>query len=323
MSAGKWNGRMGSADCYALSVIGIRSSASQPGLPLLTRGRAATMAPMLDVVSLQYGTAFKKAFGDPVVFSAFVHDALGIEFHTDHVEQEHAFQPVYGRVDIRYDLFAEDTARRIIVELQHVRDDESFDRFLYYHLIGQCEQIQGADEYRFRRTVYTLVVLTRWPKDPALRFDVAYQNSDLQRLDGQPLNVYGHRLVFVNARGAGPETPAPLRRWLELIEDSLDQRVDETKYPEEALQRALRTVERTRISPQEAFRLKDEASWEIAKREARDEGEAEGLRTAVLALCKVFGVVSTAAQHAQLEGAGTEELRALLQRLEQTRKWLE
>lgn len=280
---------------------------------------------MLDVVSLKYGTAFKKAFGDPIVFSAFVHDALGIDFHTDHVEQERAFQPIYGHVDIKYDLFAEDAERRIVVELQHVRDDESFDRFLYYHLIGQAEQIQGADEYRFRRTVYTLVVLTRWPKNPDLRFDVAFQNGDLQRLDGRPLNVYRHRLVFVNARGVTAETPAPLRRWLELIEDSLDQRVDETKYPEEALQRALRTVERTRLSPQEAFRLKDEATWEIAKQEAREEGEtlgkAEGLREAVLSLCKVFGVILTPNQQTHLAAMDSQQLPPLLQQLGQTRRW--
>ena len=189
---------------------------------------------------------------------------LGIDFHTDHVEQEHGFRPVYGHVDIKYDLFAEDTERRIIVELQHIREDASFDRFLYYHLIGQAEQIQSAENYRFPRTVYTLVVLTRQPKEPSLRFDIAFQNSDLQTIEGRLLVVYQHRLVFINARGIRPETPAPLRRWLELIEDSLDQQVDETRYPEGALQRALRTLERSQISPEEAFRLKGSSKNKVS-----------------------------------------------------------
>jgi len=288
---------------------------------------------MLEVVSLQYGTAFKKAFGDPVVFSAFVHDVLGIEFHTDRVEQEHGFRPVYGHVDIKYDLFAEDVERRIIVELQHIREDDSFDRFLYYHLIGQAEQIQNADNYRFPRTVYTLVVLTRQPKDPSLRFDVAFQNSDLQDLQGRALNVYRHRLVFVNARGIRPDTPVPVRRWLELIEDSLDQQVDESRYPEVALQRALRTLERKRISPEEAFRLKDEAGWESAKREASEageargqawgeaRGEARGLRTAILTACELLDVVPTGAQLASLAAMGADELATLLRQLKATRRW--
>jgi hypothetical protein len=300
---------------------------------------------MLDVVPLKYGTAFKKAFGDPEVFSGFAQAVLGIDVQVDRVEQEHGFRPLYGQVDIKYDLFAEDPARRLVIELQHVREDDSFDRFLYYHLLGQAEQIQSADDYRFRRTVYTIVVLTRWPSDPALRFDVAVHDGDLRTLDGAKLGVYGHRLVFVNARGLRPETPAPLRRWLEVIEDSLDQKVDETRYPEPLLQRVLRTIERSHLSPHEAFLLKEEAGWESAKREARGEGkeeglregeakglregeakglregEAKGLRTAVLDACELLGIAPTEAQRASLDAMGVSELEALRAALKQHRRW--
>lgn len=233
---------------------------------------------MLDVVPLKYGTAFKRAFADPDVFSGFARAVLGVDIDVDRVEQEHGFGPAFGRVDIKYDLFAEDARRRIVVELQHVREEDSFDRFLYYHLVGQAEQVQSADDYRFHRTVYTIVVLTRLPSAPSLRFDVAVHDSDLRDLAGTKLGVYGHRLVFVNARGLRPETPSPLRRWLELIEDSLDRQVDETRYPEPLLQRVLRTIEHSRVSPQDAYLLKQEVMWENAKREARDEGKAEGRR---------------------------------------------
>ncbi|HEU4410462.1 MAG TPA: hypothetical protein VFS43_34725 [Polyangiaceae bacterium] len=292
---------------------------------------------MLDVVPLKYGTAFKKAFSDPAVFSGFAGAVLGVEVEVERVEQEHGFRPVFGQVDVKYDLFAEDARKRLVVELQHVRENDSFDRFLYYHLIGQAEQIQSASDDRFRRTVYTIVVLTRRPSDPALRFDVAAQDGDLRDLGGAKLGVYGHRLVFVNAAGLRPETPAPLRRWLELIDDSLDQRVDETRYPEPLLQRVLRTIERARVSPEEAYLLKEEAQWESAKREARDEGKeeglregeargeargrAEGLRAAVLDLCELLGVEPTGAQRAALAAMGAGELEALRQALKQTRRW--
>jgi predicted transposase/invertase (TIGR01784 family) len=292
---------------------------------------------MLEVVSLKYGTAFKKAFGDPEVFSGFAQAVLGIDVEVERVEQEHGFRPVYGQVDIKYDLFAEDPKKRVVIELQHVREDDSFDRFLYYHLIGQAEQIQSAEDYRFRRTVYTIVVLTRLPSDPSLRFDVAVHDGDLRTLDGTKLGVYGHRLVFVNARGLRPETPSPLRRWLEVIEDSLDEKVDETRYPEPLLQRVLRTIERAHISPEEAYLLKAEALWESAKREARDEGEAKGreaglregeargeakgLRSAIVDLCELLGVERTGERVASLEAMGVDELEVLRSALKQTRRW--
>jgi hypothetical protein len=233
---------------------------------------------MLDVVPLKYGTAFKKAFADPAVFSGFASAVLGIDVDIDHVEQEHRFGPTFGRIDITHDLCAEDARQRAVVGLRHASEEDAFDSFLYQHVVGQTEQIQSAGDDRFRRTVYTIVVLTRLPQNPAERFDVAVQDSDLHTLQGAKLGLYGHRLVFVNARGLRPETPSPLRRWLELIEDSLDQQVDETRYPEPLLQRVLRTIENSSVSPQDAYLLKQEVMWENAKREARAEGKEEGRR---------------------------------------------
>ena len=105
---------------------------------------------MLSVVPLRYGTAFKKAFSDPVVFSALVKAALDLDFTPDRIHQEFSYRPPVAHVNVAYDLFAEDSVHRTIVELQHVRDDESYDRFLYYHCIGLAEQIVSSDSYRFR-----------------------------------------------------------------------------------------------------------------------------------------------------------------------------
>jgi len=40
---------------------------------------------MLSVVPLHYGTAFKKAFSDPLAFSALVKAALDIDFTPGHI----------------------------------------------------------------------------------------------------------------------------------------------------------------------------------------------------------------------------------------------
>lgn len=139
---------------------------------------------MVAVVPLKYGTAFKKAFSDPEVFRGFIRDIVGVDLQIDKVEQEKGFSPVFGRVDIHYDLFAEDKKHRAIAEIQHIRESDTFDRFLFYHMIAQAEQIRSGEDYHFARTVYTVVVLTRLPDDPRYQFDIAVHDSDLRDTPG-------------------------------------------------------------------------------------------------------------------------------------------
>lgn len=292
---------------------------------------------MLTVVPLRYGTAFKKAFSDPLAFSALVKGALDIDFHPERIEQEHSFRPAVAHVNIAYDLFAEDVQKRTIVELQHVRDDESYDRFLYYHCIGLAEQIITSDSYKFPRTVYTLVVMTRWPADPRLQFGRAVGNIDPVTDEGKKLGVYEHRLVFVNARAPSSMLPAGLRSLMALVEDTLDGQVDETKYPDELSQRILRQIEKSKLTAEENATLKEEATWEQAKRETAAEaetrgkadglregeerGKAEGLRTAVETACELLGIEVTEARKAHLAGLDVAGLEALRQHLKLHRSW--
>ena len=63
---------------------------------------------------------FKKAFTDPFVFKAFVRDTVGIEVEPTTIETEKAFQPKSGNIAFKYDIFAEDVVRRIVIEIQKV-----------------------------------------------------------------------------------------------------------------------------------------------------------------------------------------------------------
>ena len=296
---------------------------------------------MLTVVPMRYGTAFKKAFSHPLAFSALVKGALDIEFRPERIEQEHSFRPSVAHVNIAYDLFAEDVQQRTIVELQHVRDDESYDRFLYYHCIGLAEQIITSDSYKFPRTVYTLVVMTRWPNEPRLQFGRAVGNIDPVTDEGKKLGVYEHRLVFVNARAPSSMLPAGLRSLMALVEDTLDGQVDETKYPDELSQQILRQIEKSKLTAEENATLKEEATWEQAKREtaaeaeargkaagAREgkeeglrEGKATGLRAAVADLCEVLGVEVTEERRAHLAALDLLGLEALRAELKAKKAW--
>ena len=215
---------------------------------------------MIDVVPLRYDTAFKKAFGKTEVFCQFVKDVLGIEIHVDRVIAGWRYPEPVGFVDIEYDpslrsrmtfLFAEDTEKRVIVELQHIREEYLFDRFLYYHLIAQ--QVKTYTDYRFDKTVYTLVVVTgkSHKQQEIPKFSHAVSNMDPVNEFGTRLGVYPHRLIFLNPNQVNEKTPESIKSWLELIADSLDERVDETRYSHPTLQTVISEIKSDNITPQE------------------------------------------------------------------------
>lgn len=304
---------------------------------------------VIDVVPLRYGTAFKKAFSDPEIFSAFVRDVIGVELEFTHVEQEKAFLAPVGQVDIRFDLFAEDPKHRAVVELQHVRERDAFSRFHYYHLIAQIEQVTTSKSYEPERTVYTIVILTRLPEDENLRFDVASQSSDIVTHDGRPLGLFKHRIVFVNPRALRPTTPPALRKWLELFEDSLDSTIDESAYPHPLFRRVIEAIEVHHLSPREMYWYKEEAIWEDTKsktfeegekkgrdegreeglkeghdqglKEGLDQGLKEGLRRGILDICDLLGLSLDETQRAHLETLDAEELGRLRERIKTDKSW--
>src|SRR5689334_17410756 len=90
---------------------------------------------------------FKKTFTDPLVLTSFVRDITGnreIEFKAEYIETEKSFYPKTSLINFRYDIFAQDPAHRIIVEIQKVDYDYNFDRFLHYHLQGITEQQRSS-----------------------------------------------------------------------------------------------------------------------------------------------------------------------------------
>ena len=235
---------------------------------------------MVDVASLRFDVIFKKAFSQPDVFRQFVYDVLGVSIQVDTVIQAYRYPEQFGYVDIEYDLFAEDLENRIIVEIQHVQEVDFFDRFMYYHLMGITQQIKSHQDYRFPKAVYTVVVVTgatRPRHDPGVRFSVATSQMEAFNEYNQPLGVYPHKLVFLNPRIRNERTPQSVTAWLELIDDSLDEQVDETQYSPPVFQQVIEEIRRDNVTPQELARIKDEAVVERAFRESFEGGLEQGL----------------------------------------------
>ncbi|WP_171899714.1 hypothetical protein, partial [Candidatus Marithrix sp. Canyon 246] len=165
---------------------------------------------------------------------------------------------------------------------QHVKQDDFFDRFLYYHLISMVEQVGGCEAYGFDRTVYTIVVLTSTPRDGSINFSCAI--SDMNPVDeyGKTIEVFPHRLVFLCPRQVNKKTPEKIRKWLEFIEDSLDGKMDKKTYPNKLWQKIMDAIAKQDIDPELLSEIKDEAAWEKAKKRFVTEGRREGRREGII-----------------------------------------
>jgi predicted transposase/invertase (TIGR01784 family) len=240
---------------------------------------------MIEVASLRYGVIFKKAFSRPNIFKAFVKDFLGLDLEIDQVETEKSFSPPIGAVDSRFDLFAEDKKNRIIVDIQHARLGDHYDRFLHYHCAALLEQIANAQNYQPSPGVFTIVILTAGDKH---QIDLARIEFDPRSFSGEPLNEIPHKILYVCPKYVTDKTPEPYREWLLAIQDSLDQQVDETAYHKPEIQEIFRLIEKDNTTPQERARMKDEYAYnelyaehyqqliEQSRQEGRQEGREEG-----------------------------------------------
>ncbi len=221
---------------------------------------------------------FKHAFGQPDIFCQFVKDILDIDITVDKVHTEYEYPKPIGFVRSIYDLFAEDKEKRIIVEIQHVKAEDFFDRFLYYHLISMVEQVGGYKEYCFDRTVYTIVVLTSTPRDGSIKFSGAISDMNPVSIDdGEIIDIYPHRLIFLCPRKVNDKTPQRIKKWLQFIEDSLDGEMNEAEYQHSPWKKILATIQKYSADPKVLSEIKDEAAWNKAKERFAKEGRADGM----------------------------------------------
>jgi hypothetical protein len=216
---------------------------------------------MKQVASLRYGVIFKKAFCDVSVFKGFVRDIVGIELDIERVETEKVFDSSIGSVKTEFDLFAEDKTNRIIVDIQHQRHADHYDRFLHYHCVALLEQIKNSNDYQPNLTVYTIVVLTSGDKH---KKDILITDFSPRDLNDKAIHEISHKIIFLCPKYVTENTPPPYREWLSAIEDSLDGEVDETHYHTKEIQTIFEHIARNTISPQEKARMIEEYHQEEA-----------------------------------------------------------
>jgi len=229
---------------------------------------------MKEVASLRYGVIFKKAFSRPDIFKAFVKDFLDIDLEIDKVETEKSFFPSVGSVDSRFDLFAEDKKHRTIVDIQHVRSPDHYNRFLHYHCAALLQQVVSSKDYRPDLKVFTIVVLT---SGDTHQVDMSHIDFDPKDRYGRAIGEIPHKILYLCPKYVSKDTPEPYREWLRAINDSLDEKVDESHYQLPAIQEIFKLIQKDKTSPQEYARMKDEYSDGLVLMDQYDTGKAEGI----------------------------------------------
>ncbi len=238
---------------------------------------------MKKVASLRYGVIFKKAFCDPEIFTAFVRDMTGVNIEIDLVEREKEFDPPVGYVKSRFDLFAQDIKNRVIVDIQHERYADHYNRFMHYHIAAILEQVANARDYRPPMTVFTIVVLTSGDKH---KRDISVTDFDPRDMKGNPLGEMNHKVIYLCPGYVNDGTPEPFRSWLLAIQDTLDEEVDETAYQKPEIRKIFDHIEKGSLSPAERAKMFDEYGLEQLQDEKKAEGIKEGKAEVAIALLK-------------------------------------
>lgn len=173
---------------------------------------------------------FKKAFGDPDVFQAFVKDITGVEMDMSQtkIETEKRFSPKVGNIDFKLDIFAQDITDRIVVEIQRVEYDYHFDRFLHYFMMAIAELQRTSADYKIDKTVYTIIVLTakytiNQKSGLPIKDEVLITDLNPKNLQGEEVDIYGHKLFFLNYHYRKEDTPQAYNLWLDLMYQSIHQ----------------------------------------------------------------------------------------------------
>jgi predicted transposase/invertase (TIGR01784 family) len=230
---------------------------------------------MIQVASLRYGVIFKKAFSQPHIFKAFVKDFLDIELEIDKVETEKSFSPIIGKVDSKFDLFAEDKKHRTIVDIQHARYSDHYDRFLHYHCAALLEQVASSKDYSPKLNVFTIVVLTSYDKHGV---DIATIDFDPKDRHNKAIGEISHKILYLCPKYVSSDTPEPYREWLKAIDDSLDEEVDENDYQRQEIKEIFNSIQKDLTTPQEYARMKDEYSEALLRQTEYDKGIEKGAK---------------------------------------------
>ncbi len=267
---------------------------------------------------LDNGTIFKTAFTDKTVFKQFVKDILDIDIEVDKIETEKKFEPKIGNIEITLDIFAESTDHRVIIEIQRIDYDYNFDRFLHYFMMAIAQLQKSYEEYSIDRTVYAIVVLTAPYKidqknNRPIKDEVMITSLDPRNLEDKVVEIYGHKLIFLNHCYRKENTPVNYRDWLDLIYESIHNPENyHVNLNNKGIKKAVELIEYDRLSPEQLHQMKVDAQRKVVRKLDEEKARKEGAETRNKEIAKKMKNKGSEIEFiSEITGLSTEEIEKL------------
>ncbi len=170
---------------------------------------------------------FKHVFTNVEIFRAFTKDVLGIDLNINKVETEKVLPSKVSAIKFRMDLFAEDSEKRTVVEIQKVDYDYSYDRFAHYFLANLIDMQRSSKDYSYEKEVYVIVVVTAAYRISELngkpiKDDVLITKINPRNLKGEEREMTKHQMVILNTTYINDNTPKDIKDWMDLIKESMN-----------------------------------------------------------------------------------------------------
>jgi hypothetical protein len=81
---------------------------------------------------------------------------------------------------------------------------------------------------------------------------------DPKDLTGKGLNEIRHKVIYLCPKYVNDNTPAAYKEWLEAIQDTLDEEVDESHYHDLMIKKIFSSIEKDLITPTERAEMFEE-----------------------------------------------------------------
>jgi ribosomal protein L10 len=214
---------------------------------------------------------------------------FGVDFEPEKVETEKRFKPKIAHIDLKYDIFAESKDQRIIVEIQKVDYDYNFDRFLLYHNMAIAEQQRTSKEYKANKTVLTIAVFTSkyinvFEKNgDVIEEDILILNNNLFNTEGRELNVFGHKMIFLNHHYIKNNTPKGYKDWLQLVKESItNPESPNVNLSNQGVKKVIEIIDYENLSPEELTETKNRNAAESIKKFQEEQIKLEIAKNAIV-----------------------------------------
>jgi predicted transposase/invertase (TIGR01784 family) len=242
----------------------------------------------MEIGNLDNEVYFKHVFTNIEVFQSFVKDILDIEVNVTKVETEKVLPSSSSPIKFRMDLFAEDVEKRVIIEIQKVDYDYTYDRFSHYFYANLVDLQKSSKKYAFDKDVYVIVVITSAYKiseknGQPIKDDVLITDTNPRTLQNVMRDMNNHKMVFLNTVYANEETPANIKDWLDLITESMknNQDLEKINRSKKGIAKAVDLAKMDDLSPEELAEAKllemEKAARALRENTSKEEGIQEGI----------------------------------------------